>query len=455
MEEIDLALRGEMILIDGEFRPATLAIEAGKIAKILGHDHSVAARETIDAGRAAVTPGFVDLHVHFDNPGISVSEDFRVGTANAAIGGVTTVVDHPFSAPLVVTADAVRAKWRDAGAGSYVDFGLWGGVDGLHLADLAQMHELGVSGFKAFLPENDMGITAAADTHLREAMRFSASSGSVVLVHAEDRAALAELALERGASARATDYDAFIRHRGSRIERIAVERVLELAKETGGTVHFVHLSSAESIDLVTTARQSGISASCEVAAHHLLLSADDLRAQGWPALCAPPLRERGEVEAVWNRVVAGDVAAVVSDHCPYDPVEKSGADADPFAGPFGIQGIREYPALLIDAARAHGLSLVDTFALLTTRPAALAGFTAKGKIAIGADADLAVIDLDTNWRIDASDQVGDWQWTPYHGRRSSVRVTTTILAGRVIARDGQIVGSVGGGRALTSEGWNA
>lgn len=447
MSAPELVVRGERVLIGGEFRPADVVVEGGRIARISAHGSETGSARLLDAQDLSVLPGLIDLHVHFDNPGDSISADFRVGSANAALGGITCLVDHPFSTPLTVTAEALAAKIVDAEAGSHVDFGLWGGLTEPHIHELPDMMTAGVSGFKAFLPENDMGVVAARREHLRRGLEVTRERGGMVLVHAEDRVALIELDERSRAASETRDYGRFASERGPEIELIAVREVLELVRETGGAAHFVHLSVPEAVDLVTAARAAGHTVTCEVAAHHLLLSAEDLRAQGWPALCAPPLREESLVAGMWDRLRDGAIVAVVSDHCPYDPDEKAAADIDAFAGPFGIQGVKEFGPLFLSEALARGWAIEDAAPLLTSGPADLCTLgQAKGRIAVGADADFCVLDTQTPTVIDATTQVGDWRWTPYDGRSSSVSVRHTVVRGREVVRDGELVGEPGVGR---------
>lgn len=451
MGTFELVVRGDRVLIGADLVPAAIGIRDGRIAEIAGRDAELPAERTIEAGAHAVVPGFIDLHVHFDNPGDSVTEDFAVGTANAALGGQTTVVDHPFTVPPTVTAAVLQEKIGLATAGARVDFGLWGGLTAEHLDEIPGMMGLGAAGFKAFLPDNDMGVTSATGEHLRRG--FALAAGGTILVHAEHRDSLRELDERSRREGWKRDYSELAAARDASIEARAVREVLEIAEETGGAVHFVHLSVPETVDLVTAARARGVRASCEVAAHHLLLTADALREQGWPALCAPPLRERAEVEGMWDRLRAGAISAVVSDHCPYDPADKAAADSDAFAGPFGIQGIREFGPLFIDEALRRGWSLAEAVACLTTRPASLFGLgPAKGALALGADADLVLLDMAADWTVDAAGQVGDWRWTPYAGMRSRVSVDTTLLRGRAVVEGGELVGPAGAGRYLRMGG---
>ncbi|MBL3688066.1 allantoinase [Leucobacter zeae] len=458
MSGLELVVRGRRILVDGALRAATVGIADGRIAWIAlddpAADPPVPADRIIDVGDRVVAPGFIDLHVHFDNPGESITEDFAVGTANAALGGHTMVVDHPFSTPLTTTGERYRDKIELAEAGSLIDFGLWGALTGPTVHEIPAQAAAGAAGFKAFLPENDMGFPAALDEHLATGFRIAAASGGTVLVHAEDRAALIELEERTRRDGAERGYAALAELRGPEIELIAVRRVLGIAESTAGAVHFVHLSVPEAVDLVTEARARGVRATCEVAAHHLLLEADDCAELGWTALCAPPLRRRELVEGMWERLRTGAISAVVSDHCPYDPAEKTFADRDAFSGPFGIQGVREYAPLFVSEAVRRGWDLAEALACLAARPADLFGLgPAKGRIAVGADADLVILDIGAESAISADGQIGDWRWTPYAGRTSSVSVVATVSRGRAVVVDGALAAAGAIGRFVALRGW--
>jgi allantoinase len=446
---IDLAIRGKRVLVDGELVAATVLVRDGRIVAIeAGVAPSAAARaeRVIEAGDDLVSPGFVDLHVHFDNPAVDLADDFRVGTANAALGGCTFVVEHPFSTPPTTTAERYAAKLELAATSAHVDFGLWGALTGPGLGELAGQRALGAAGFKAFLPENDMDYPSASDEELRIGLAETARDGGLVLVHAEDREGLRD-GIDRERSAGRTDYAAVLAARAPELELCAVRRVLELAELTGGAVHFVHLSLPEAVDLVTSARARGVRASCEATAHHLLLDRDDFLRLGWRALCAPPLRARRDVEGLWRQLRDGEIDAVVSDHCAYSIADKLPADADALDGPFGIQGAREFAPVFVDEALRRGWSLPEALALVTSRPADLCGASPhKGRIRVGADADFALLRLGSGASVDAGRQVGPDRWSPYDGRECAVQVQSTIVRGETVVANGRLVGEAGAGR---------
>ncbi|MEU5400101.1 allantoinase AllB [Streptomyces sp. NPDC005963] len=453
VDRIDLAITGATVVTPEGARPATVLVSEGRVSALVPPATAVSAARRIDATGLHLIPGVIDLHVHFDVPGISLTDDFHTGTRSAAAGGVTFVVEHPFSDPPTTTAARYAAKTEQAAAGAVVDFGLWGALTRPSLDEMAGQHRLGAPGFKAFLPDNDMDFPPATESDLRTGMTTAARLGARVLVHAEEREALAHGEAALRAAGR-TDYAALLEARPPATEINAVREVLRLARETGCAVHLVHLSTPEAIDLVTEARAAGLDATCEVTAHHLLLTAAELPELGGFGVCAPPLRDAHQVERLWERVRAGRVHAIVSDHCPYGRADKLAADEDVFGCPFGIQSVQEYVPLVISEALGRGMQLTEIVPLMTSGPARLVGADrAKGTVAVGMDADFALLDLDAHWVVSAEDQQhAEEQWSPYDGRTSTVKVVRTLVRGRTVAQDGTVVAAGGTGRFLPLTG---
>lgn len=449
MTQTDLVVRGERVLLDDRLVPATILVRDGRIEAIIEGPAGRAfagGAPIIDAGQDVVSPGFIDMHVHFDNPAIDLADDFQVGTANAALGGCTFVVEHPFSRPPTTTAARYRDKRERATSRAHVDFGLWGALTAPSLSELDGQGALGALGFKAFLPENEMDFPPATDGDLQCGLAFVARVGGFVLVHAEDRDALRTLIMRERQAGR-TGYSAVLASRPPEVEINAVRHVLGIAEATGGAIHLVHLSTPEAVDLVAEARSRGVRASCEATPHHLLLDSDALPRLGWRALCAPPLRHRAAVEGLWQRLREGVIDVVASDHCPYRVSDKLTADQNALDGPFGIQSLREFAPLFLDEAIRRGWTLPAALALITSRPADLCGLQSrKGRIARGADADLTIVQTGGFFTIDAQDQFGSDRWSPYDGQPLSVRIATTIVRGRIVVRDGRLTGEDGHGR---------
>lgn len=437
---------GEVVTARGPER-LHVAIEDGVVAELLDGASAPRADRTLDASGLLVLPGAVDPHVHFDMPGEDLATDFEHGTRCAAAGGVTFVVEHPFTDPLVTTAERYAAKSVAAARGAVVDFGLWGALADGSIGEIAGQAALGAGGFKAYMPSNDMDWPPAGEATLRAGFASVAAVGGLALVHAEDRATVDAATAAVRASGR-TDALAAADARPADAEAAAVALVLQLAAETGARVHLLHLSTPEAVALVLDARARGADASFELTAHHLLLDRDDLQRAGALAICSPPLRERAARERLWETVAAGDADMVVTDHCPYPLEGKLGGELSPLDRPQGIQSLQEYLPLIFDeAVNRRGLSVAEVVRLTSTGPARRLGLhPRKGAIAPGADADLVLFDPAAEWVLDPARQQSESQWSPYAGRAVRGAVLTTIARGETVFADGAVTGAPGRGR---------
>lgn len=430
MSTFDLIVRGS---------DQDIGVSDGRIAA-LGPQLAGGGREEIDARGLLVLPGVVDAHVHLNDPGRAEWEGFATGTRALAAGGSTTAIDMPLNAsPPTVDAAAFDAKAQAAVGRLHVDLALWGGIVPGHLDDLDDLAARGVVGFKAFM--SDSGIAdfpAVDDDTLGAGMARAAQLGRPVAVHAEDDVLTARLAAEAIAAGRLTMRD----YRASRpipAEVGAIERAIVLAEATGCALHVVHVSSGVGVGLVAAARSRGVDVTCETCPHYLVLDEDAADALGALAKCAPPIRPAAEVEALWERLVAGDVTLVATDHSPAPQALKRGEDAFAIWG--GISGAQTLLALMLDAGRRRGLPLGRLVSLLCAAPAERFGLApAKGAIAVGADADLVLVDPAAEVVVDRAQLLDRHRLSPYVGRRLRGRIVRTILRGETIALDGRIAG---------------
>ena len=401
----------------------------------------------IDATGLLLAPGTIDPHVHFNAPGARADwEGWSTGSAAAAAGGITTVVEMPLNAsPPTVDVAAFEAKAAAAARCSLVDFGLWGGVIPGNRAELPGLAAAGVIGFKAFMSTSGSDdFPAADDLTLYEAMTTIAELGLPLLLHAESDRITAELSARAVAAGRVSVRD-YLDSRPPVAESEAIARALELAAVTGCRLHIVHVSTARGVELVQAARARGQDVSCEITAHHLILTEEDALALGAPAKCAPPLRPRAEVDALWSSLAGDETLFVVSDHSPSPPQLKAAGDF--FAVWGGIAGIQQTVELILSEAspspRGPGGRLD-----LAVAPRALAGAAAdrfglpgKGALQAGMDADLALIELGDERTLAAEELLDRHRLSPYIGRTLSARVRATVLRGEVIYRDTRTVGA--------------
>lgn len=430
----DLIIRNGSVVTPEGVTKADVAISAGVIAAV-GPNLGENARAEIDATGLHVFPGILDAHVHFNEPGRTEWEGIASGSTALAAGGGTWFCDMPLnSTPPVLDAATFVGKRRLAEAKSLTDFSLWGGLVPGNLEKLAELRDAGAIGLKAFMCgsgiEDFPGVTDAAT--LKAGMAEAAGLGLLVAVHAEDEAQarrLTDAAKARGA----TDVRSWLATRPVAVELAAIRLALELAGETGCALHIVHVSSPEGIDLVTEAKKKGVNVTAETCPHYLLLNDDDVVRRRAPAKCAPPLRSEEARKGLWQRVAAGAVDTIGSDHSPAPPAMKTAEDF--FAVWGGISGIQHgFPLLLSDALSGvlGGRALPVLAALLAANVAKRFRLAGKGRVAADHDADLALLDLAAVHELRNEDLLYRHRQGPYAGRRCRVKVRRTFVRGHEV-----------------------
>jgi len=427
----DLLIRGATVVLPGVFGVvADVAVEGEAIAAI-GPD--LDGREVIDARGLHLLPGVIDAHVHFNEPGRTGWEGWATGSRALAAGGATACVEMPLNAhPPTVDGAAFDAKAAAARAASLVDFALWGGLVPGDLDRFDELADRGVVGFKAFMCDSGIeDFPAVDDEALAAGMERAAALGLPVAVHAERPARLREPA--------GTTWRAFVASRPVEAELEAIATALDLAERAGCSLHVVHVSSGEGVALVARARARGVDATCETCPHYLTLTEDDLEALGARAKCAPPLRPRAEVEALWAHLQAGRIALVASDHSPCPPDMKAGAFTAAWGG---IAGCQSLLALLLDDGRLSPQAV----AALTSANVAGRFRLPKGRLEPGADADLVLVDARERHAPELHDR---HRLSPFAGRALRGRVVRTLVRGTTVFDDGRIVAEPPLGRLIT------
>jgi allantoinase len=433
---LDLIVRGGRLATEPGAPVRDVGIAGGLIAEIAEEIGSPATEE-IDASGLHVLAGGVDPHVHLDDPGRTHWEGFALGTSALAAGGVTTCIDMPLNAsPPTVDAHSFDLKLAAGSRASMIDFALWGGLIPGNRDDMDDLAARGVIGFKAFMCHGGLeDFPPADDLTLYEGMQRAATLGLLVGVHAENETITRELTARARAAGKHAMRD-WARSRPIVAETEAIRRAIGFAEETGCALHVVHVSTGGGVALVVEARSRGVDVTCEVCPHHLILTEEDAERLGMIAKCAPPLRSAAETEAMWAGVVAGDVPMVVSDHSPVPASAKRGDDV--FAAWGGIAAGQSTMELLLTEGVAAGRIALDRvgelFAAAAARRFALPG---KGRIEVGFDADLALVDLDDERVLHDSELRQRHSYSPFTGRTLRARVIRTILRGQTISRVGR------------------
>jgi allantoinase len=439
--ERGLVIRGRRVVTPDGMRAATVVVTGGVITSVGPYDRAPddAARpdaQVIELAEDEVLlPGLVDTHVHVNEPGRTSWEGYATATRAAAAGGITTIIDMPLnSIPPTTDAAALAAKRAVAASQIQVDTGFWGGAVPGNEARRARLHEAGVFGFKCFLLDSGVPeFPPLGEAQLEQAARQVAGLGSLLIVHAEDPAAIR--AARQGDKPGGPEYASFLRSRPDEAETAAVARVLAVARRTGARMHILHLSSAGCLPLLAAARRDGLPVTVETCPHYLALAAEDVPDGATAFKCCPPIRGRANADQLWNALAEGIIDCVVSDHSPCPPELKDVAGGDFSAAWGGISSLQLTLPVVWTAARARGYALADVTRWMSARTAAIAGLAAKGAIAPGRDADLVVLAPDESFTVDPARLQHRHPVTPYAGRRLDGVVRRTWLRGIPVPGD--------------------
>jgi allantoinase len=434
----DLVIRGGALVTPDGIRRADLAIDDGRISEV--SVDAPGGREEIAADGLHVFPGIIDVHLHFNEPGRTDWEGAATGSRALAAGGGTSFFDMPLnSTPCTVNAQAFDRKREALEASSITDFALWGGLVPGSVSAMAEMAARGVVGFKAFMCDSGLPeFPRVDDVTLLDGLREAARLQLPVAVHAESEA------LTRGLRERITSRTvrAFLDSRPVVAELEAIQRALLLAKETGASLHLVHVSCGRGAALAAEARARGTDVSIETCPHYLFFTEQDMERLGSIAKCAPPLRAVNDQHALWEELVQNHVDIVASDHSPAPPSMKSG---DFIAAWGGIGGVQSTLAVLLEAGyHRRGVSLERISSLLAAEPARRFRIRGKASMERGMDADLVLVDLHRCVTLGEGDLHQRHALTPYLGHAFRGAVRRTIRRGVTIFDNGRITASSGG-----------
>jgi dihydroorotase len=423
----DLILRGGTVVNhDGE-GVRDLAIVGGRIAA-LGDLAGAAAAEVIDCRGLHVLPGVIDTQVHFREPGLTHKEDLESGSRGAVLGGVTAVFEMPNTNPTTTSAAALADKVARGHHRMHCDFAFFIGGTRENTHELAELERLpGCAGVKVFMGSSTGSLLVEDDEGVRNILKVIRRRASF---HSEDEYRLNERKNLR------VDGDPRS-HPVWRDEIVALtctQRLVRLARETGRRVHVLHITSAQEMEFL---RDHKDVASVEVTPHHLTLAAPDCYERlGSFAQMNPPVRERTHREAIWRGLDEGVVDVLGSDHAPHAREEK----AKPYpASPSGMTGVQTLVPIMLDHVKAGRLSLARFVDLTSAGPARLFGIACKGRIAVGYDADLTVVDLARRATITNPWIASRAGWTPYDGVHVTGWPVGTVVRGARVMWEGEVL----------------
>jgi dihydroorotase len=431
-ETFDLIVRGGEVVNHSGRGMADVGVRAGKFVTI-GDLSQASAGEVFDARGLTVMPGVIDSQVHFREPGLEWKEDLATGSECAVMGGVTAVFEMPNTEPTTTDPDALADKLRRAAGRMHCDHAFYVGGTHENAKFLGELERLpGCCGIKVFmgastgtlLVKDDAGV-AEVLAHIRRRAAF----------HSEDEFRLRErkaLALEGHVETHPTWRDA-------EAAVLCTTRLLRLARETGKRIHVLHISTADEIPLLAAAKDI---ATAETTPQHLTLAApESYERLGTYAQMNPPIRSAEHRDGIWKGIAGGVIDVLGSDHAPHTRAEKDKTYPDT---PSGMPGVQTLVPIMLDHVNAGRLTLQRFVDLTSAGPQRIFGMARKGRIAVGYDADLTVVDMNARRTITDKWIASRCGWTPFNGVEVQGWPIGTIIRGRRVMWEDEILGAAGG-----------
>ena len=412
-------------------------VEDGRVARVERGIAPPEGAQIIDAGGMVVCPGFIDIHCHLRDPGLEYKETIATGTRAAAKGGFTTVCAMPNTEPTMhtrATVEYVLQKSRSEGVVRVLPIGcVTKRSAGAELAEMAELAEAGCIGF------SDDGHPVADSNIMRQALSYSSALGLPIINHCETPDLFRDGHMNEGWVSNRLG----VQGAPNSAEETMVARDIMLAELTGGHVHIAHISTLGTLDLVRSAKERGVMATCEITPHHLTLTDEAVMgdAGGHPfdalgtaaydtyAKVNPPLRARSDMEAMVEGLRDGTIDVIATDHAPHNAIEKL-CTFDEAA--MGISVLETALGSVMSLVHAGQTGLPLMVEKLTSAPAAFLGRADIGSLRPGANADVTVFDPNAEWTVDTEQFVSKGKNSPLHGQTLKGKVVTTVVGGEVV-----------------------
>ena len=393
----------------------------------------VSTDETIDASGLHLLPGVIDDQVHFREPGLTHKEDFHHATRACAKGGVTTFLEMPNTQPNTITADALESKLRLAAGKCLVNFGFYIGATPENLDVLTTVRR--TPGIKIFIGSSTGNLLVDDQDALE---RIFGETSLPICAHCEDETTIRANLQRFSGTEDVADHS---RIRDHQVALIATRRALDLAKRHHHRFHVLHVSTANELDLVADHADL---ITGEVCPHHLFFSVDDYDRLGTRIQMNPSIKTRQDNEALWQALLDGRIQVIATDHAPHTLQEKTQTYPN---SPSGLPAVENSLALMLDQVHQGNCSIEQVVHWMCDAPARIWDIVDKGRIHVGYDADLVLVDLHKSAMIRDDEQETKSRWSPWHGRSLTGWPVRTWVGGQTVFRDGMIDDRIRGSEA--------
>ena len=450
----DSLIRGATVMTPAGQKLLDVALEQGKIAALLDPNSNTQAREFIDAPGLHLLPGAIDIHFHVRAPAHPQRGTWTSETRAAAAGGVTTVFEMPISKPCCATPEILTARREQAEREAVVNFALYGAPGMRNRQYVQGMKDAGAIGFKIFTTsavkgrEDEFdGLCVPEEFEQLEVLELVRETGLVLVVHAESNPLL-EYYSER---VKATGRNDAATHGESRppvVEALAIAKIAVLNDLIGAKLHIAHVTSRHALS--TLRKWQGLQdITGETCPQYLLFSEAELEKYGSYAKINPPLRKLDDIQALWEGISDGTLSSVTTDHSPFTVEEKERARTDIWLAPPGAPGVEMLVPMLLDSAAKGKITLEQAVDLMSTNGAKRFGiYPRKGAIQAGADADLILVNLGAKTVVDKHKEFSQARENDFFfdGKIFQGRVERTIVGGKTVFANGQVMGVPGDGK---------
>lgn len=427
----DLIVRGGVVVSSLGSSTNDIGIAGNKIQAV-GDLSGKVAQVVLDAQGLHVLPGAIDTQVHFREPGLTHKEDIAHGSAAAVMGGVTTYLEMPNTVPQTISEETLAAKLAIARRDSWANYGFFIGASRENLESLSDLEILpGTPGIKIFAGSSTGSLLVDDEASLRTVL-FAGRRPCPI--HSEDEARLRERRSMLSGDPSVAEHPHL---RDAEAARISTERMIRLSKETGRPVHILHVSTLDELPLIADAKRRGLAVTCEVTPQHLTFSSGDYATYGTKIQMNPPIRSSEHRDALWGAVEEGLIDVFGSDHAPHTIEEKARPYPD---SPSGMPGVQTMLPVLLNFVTVGRLSVEKIVKMLCERPAELYGIKDKGRISVGFDADLSIVDMGSKFKVSPEWLKSKCGWSPFEGRVMCGRPVHTIVNGAVTVRDSELSG---------------